>query len=585
MGAALLVHSRADLADSTPKALTGPEVRALYSELRGAFAGRNDEYRQARLLFNGEHWGLPDNPTPIGKKYTITANYIRKTVEKGITQMIGELPAIQAIPRDAEDPERRLAERLEALLYCSWEQNDASIVFRRVAFNQRLLRRGWIYYWWDNEKKCVRFRSVAPENVYPLYDGDDLVEVVMVSQRNTRLLKRMYPQYAEKITSTQETSEIAVDDPARSVHGIGLEQSGMTGTTHVLDWFDTHGNWTRVMGEAVHSQNLLYDTGRVPLIEFPNAIRGDEQEPYSDVEDIRDLNLYLDQLLSQAGNVIKKFANPVVVDYGSGQSPQNVRAIVQNEEGGVLPARRDAKMEYLNWTGQPPDIQNQFARVMAAIYDLSGQPQSAYGQTVTNQSGVMTNLSMTPTVQTTTDRQAIFTVGLVRLNEAILCLYEKFMSGEEISVKGSKPKRAGVRGGPRVPYEEVVRGEEIDGWYKNRIKWPSALRTDDPIYVQNIIAQLTSKPRLLNAYDALELLGYEDVEAMIDRLKAELEDPRFNPEGIKTAIDAAASLSEVPDLGAMEGLDPGMQTPTDAEMGGAAQAAGNPNRDTLASGY
>lgn len=575
------------MADSTPKALTGPEVRALYSELRGAYAGRNDEYRQARLLFNGEHWGLPDNPTPTGKKYTLTANYVRKTVEKGVTQMIGELPAIQAIPRDAEDPERRLAERLEALLYNTWEKNDASIVFRRVAFNQRLLRRGWIYFWWDNERKCVRFKSVAPENVYPVYDGDDLIEVVMVSQRNTRLLKRQYPNLASKIDSTQEASEIAVDDPARSVHGMGLEASSLTGTTQVIDWFDVHGNWTRSMGPgADHSQNLLYDLGRVPLIEFPNAIRGDEQEPYSDIEDIRDLNLYLDQLLSQAGNVIKKFANPVVVDYGSGQSPQNVRAIIQNEEGGVLPARRDAKMEYLNWTGQPPDIQNQFARVMAAIYDLSGQPQSSYGQTVTNQSGVMTNLSMTPTVQATTDRQAIFTVGLVRLNEAILCLYEKFMSGHDISVKGSKPKRAGVRSGPRVPYEEVVRGEEIDGWYKNRIKWPSALRTDDPIYVQNIIAQLTSKPRLLNVYDAMELLGYEDVEAMIDRLKAELEDPRFNPEGLKTAIDAASALSGVPgDLGAMAGIDPGMETETDAQMGAAAQAGGNPNRDKLASGY
>lgn len=573
-------------ADATPKGLTGTEVRSLYHELRGSFAGRNDEYRQARLLFNGEHWGLPDNPIPTGKKYTLTANYVRKTIEKGVTQMIGEMPAIQALPQDAEDPERRLAEKREALLYYSWDKNQASLVFRRVAFNQRLLRRGWLYFWWDFQNKCVRFRSVAPENVYPIYDGDDLMEVIMVSQRNTRLLKRLYPKLASQIVPTSDEGEFAGDNPNRSNRGVGPEHSEMTGTTQVLDWFDTYGNWTRVMGEAVHTQNLMYDIGRVPLIEFPNAIRGDEQEPYSDVEDIRDLNIYVDQLLSQAGNVIKKFANPVVVDYGSGQSPQNVRAIIQNEEGGVLPARRDAKMEYLNWTGQPPDIQNQFARVMAAIYDLSGQPQSAYGQTVTNQSGVMTNLSMTPTVITTTDRQTLFSIGLVHLNEAILCLYEKFMGGEEISVSGMKPKRYGVRGGPRVSYSESLRGSEIGGWYKNRIKWPSALRTDDPVYVQNIIAQLTSKPRLLNVYDAMELLGYEDVEAMIDRLKAELEDPRFNPEGLKTAIDAASALSEMPgDLGAMAGLDPGMETDTDAGMAAAAQSAGNPNRDDLASGY
>ena len=576
----------ADSTAPTPKALTGPEVRALYEELKGNYSGRNDEYRQARLLFNGEHWGLPDNPLPVGRKYSLTANYVRKTVEKGITQMIGELPAIQALPRDAEDPERRLAERIEALLYYSWEKNDMPVVARRVAFNQRCLRRGWLYYWWDNDKKCVRFKSVAPENVFPVYDGDDIIECIMVSQRNTRHLKRMYPSLASKIEPTHETSEIATDDPARSIRGVGFEQAKMTGTTLVIDWFDTHGNWTRVMGDsAVHSQNLLYKTGRVPLIEFPNAIRGDEQEPYSDIEDIRDLNLYLDQLISQAGNVIKKFANPVVVDYGSGQSPQNVRAIIQNEEGGVLPARREAKLEYLNWTGQPPDIQNQFARITQMIYDLSGQPQSAYGQTVTNQSGVMTNLSMTPTVMTTTDRQAIFGVGLVRLNEAILCLYEHFMGNEVISVNGSKPKRSGVRGGPRVSYQEELRGNEIDGWYKNRIKWPSALRTDDPVYVQNIIAQLTSQPPLLNVYDAMELLGYEDVEAMIDRLKAQLEDPRFNPEGLRTAIDAAGALSDIPDLGELGGLDPGLETETDLQMGSAAQASASPHTEKLASGY
>lgn len=573
-----------DYTAPTGTALDAKEVRELYEELRGTFAGRNDEYHQYRQRYDGIHWGTPELPTQNGK-HAITLNYVRPTVDKAVSMLLGSQPGIQVLPPGADAAARRLAEYEEALLYATWDVNHAATVFRRVAHNAILLRRGFIFYWWDNVAKRVRFRSVSPENVYPVYDGEDMLQVLIVSERLTSSLKARYPDLASQIVPDTEGDETFGGNPEASHSGPTRMAGKHTGMTKVLDWYDRDGNWTRVMGEAVHSQNLDYGTGSVPLIEFVNRVTGDEREPASEITDIWDLNLELNRLVSQSADIISKYANPTVVDYGSGQDPQTVRRTLQGE-GAVIPARQQSRIEFLNWTGQPPDIQNQFGRLMQAIHDLSGQPPSAYGQTLTNQSGVMTNLSMTPTVTANQDRQTQFGHALEQLNEAILRLYEQFMKGQDIDVRGSRPKRAGSKA--MKFYEVVINGSDINGWYLNRIKWPSALRTDDPVYVQNIIGRATAQPILMSVYDALEALGEEDVEAHLDRVKQQLEDPRFNPQGLQSAIGAATALSEVPDMPTdMDGFDPGYD-PGDGEgMGGgpdmntAAVAQGNPNRDTL----
>lgn len=573
--------------------LSGKEVRELYAELRAAFAPRNGEYALARDRYLGRHWDDATNPAPRGR-YSLTLNYVRPVVDKTVQLLVGEMPGIQVMPPGTDEVARRLAEAEEAILYSNWEFNDAPLVFRRVAFNSVLVRRGLVYYWWDAKAKTVRFRSLAPDNYFPVYDGEDVVECVLVSRRLTRTLQAAYPSLANKIRSDSETDAVFDEarwtrvvngqiDPLDDTNHGSAERTPMTGTTLVIDWYDRNGNWTRVMGDAVHNQNLGYRTGKVPVIEFVNTITGDEREPRSEVEDIIELNQYLDQLVSQQADIIKKYANPTIIDYGSGQDAQTVKRTVQGE-GAVLPAKRDAKVEYLNWTGTAPAIEEQFVRVMSAIFDLSGKPASSFGQTVTNQSGVMTNMALTPTIASNTEKQTIFGHGLVELNEKILMLFETFMKGEQIHAKGSRAKRPGIK--TPVFYDVTLTGRDIAGWYKNRIKWPSALRTDDPLYVQNEISKVQSSPPVQSVYTTLENLGIEDVEAEIDRIKEQLEDPRFHPDVMKAGIDAAGALSGVPPMGGdLDGLDPGAPTGFDSNaMDMAAEGAGNPNRDALVGG-
>lgn len=581
-------------AGAAPSPLSAEEVRSLYRELQAVSAGRNGEYATARDRYNGKHWGDAENPNPDGKRYTITLNYIRPTVAKTVQLLLGQMPGIQVMPPGVDEEARRLAEAEEALLYSTWEVNEAPKVFRRVAHNRALLRRGLIYYWWDAAKKRVRFRSVAPDNFYPVYDGEEIVECVIVSRRLTRALKRQYPRLASRIVPDNDGDDVHDEGTyARQVQGQTdiLDPSGasstqlrdpVAGQTTVLDWYDKHGNWVRVMGEVAHSQNLKYGTDTVPVIEFPNSLPGDEREPHSEIDDVVDLNLYIDQLVSQQADIIRRYSNPTIIDKQSGQSAQQIRQTVQGD-GGVLPIKRDGEILLLNWQGTAPDIANQYARVMTSIYDLSGKPASSYGQLLSNQSGVATNMALSPATMTTEEAQSLFGMGLMQLNEAILRLNQTFMAGQPIEVRVSAAGRGRSADAWRF-YDVQITGDEIGGWFKNRIKWPSALRTDDPIFVQNELAKAkgdAENPPSQSLYTTMENLGIEDVEAEIDRIKTQLEDPRLHPGRLSAAISAAQAFQESQLPAGVEGLDPvqgaGAAAVDPLAAGAALEASGSPH--------
>lgn len=562
-----------DYESDTPAALTGAQVRDLYEELRGQYSARNAELHDLGQVYRGTHWDGDKLRTERGR-YSLTFNYVASTVEKAVENLVGIMPAIQVLPPGVNQAERDLAEQLEAVLYGTWQANRMDQVLRRIAHNVVLKRSGHLYMWWDPKRQIVRYRSIAPENYYPVMDGDEVVECVVVSTRNTRLLKRAYPELATKILADAERDEINSEDPTDSPSSGGMAQ-----TTKVIDWFDRHGNWVRVMGDAPHSQKLGYGIDRVPVYDFVNNLPGDEGQSRSEVEDIIELNRYYDQLISQQADIIRKYSNPPVLNEDTGNSNTEVQRAVRGD-GSVIMVKKGGVLKYLNWEGTLPEIGAQVDRVKDAIHDLSGKPASAYGQTVTNQSGVVTNMALTPTVSQTTARETLMGATLSEINSDTLKLYERFMKGERITFKG---RRAG-----RTPYQHrffkvEITGNEIAGWYENRMKWPSAYRVDDPVYVQNILQQAQGDHPVLPIYDALEDLGREDVEATLDRLAMQLEDPRFHPDRLKMAVDAASSLAGIEAPGGDLGLGGGGGL--DAEdVNDAAEAVGSPDRAALVNG-
>lgn len=575
------------------------EIVDLAESLRAQYGGRNGEYASNRDYYGGKHWNAELNPAPKGR-YSLTLNYIKTSIDKDVQGLLGRMFGLQVIPRGTDEMARRVAEACEAVLYGTYAASNAPMVFERIAFNQFLLRRGFLYYWWDPTSKLVRFRSIAPDNFYPVYDGEEIVECVVMSRRNTRVLQAMYPKYKQQITSDSGSDEVRLTggytplvdgypDPLSDAGSVG-DSHVDTGYTTVIDWYDRDGNWVRLMGDATHEQNLGYGTGRIPFIEFTNGVMGDEQEPRSNIEDIVELNMYLDQLVSQQADIIKKYSNPTIIDKGSGQAPEVVRRTV-GADGAVLPIRKDGEIHFLNWDGSQPPVLEMIGTILGAIQDLSSKPASSYGQTVTNQSGVMTNMALSPMMASTESRQKQFGHLMSLFNEDVLRIYEKFASGDELMFAGTRSmgsqlKQTGVytsamaydAGGTPV----YITGKDINGWYRNRIKWPSAIRTDDPVYVQTELSKMTSQPPAQSIYTTLENLGVEDVEAERDRILSELEDPRFHADVMTANVDAAAALQGSPMPGDESGFG-GAAGSSVSDLMQSAEASASPMRDQKAS--
>jgi hypothetical protein len=540
------------------------EILELFHELRSQWAERNAEYQRMRLAYAGDHWQGQGLELPNEHHYALTANYIGPMVDKDVQLLFGQLPAIMVPPPTADAGGRGLAERIEGILYGNWEFNKAHQQLLNAAFHACVLRRGVLYYWWDAACKQVLWKSVIPENFYPVYDGDELYEAVYVSRRLTRALRAQYPEHADEIRSDDGSNAMSqqvypsptvdgqLEPLSDAAYSPNARPEGKESYTTVLDYYRRDGWWVRMAGQYLHSQQLDYGVGEVPFIEIQNGVVGDEQEPVGTIDRILELNQYYNILLSQKADIIRKTANPPVLDQGTGQQVAKLQSALAGD-GSVIPARVGSDLKYVVWpTGSMPDIEGQLTEVRDIMFDISGKPRSAFGQAVTNQSGVVTNLALTPTLQSNELRETVWGAALERLNRCILALYERFMAKDAIVFRTEKRS---IRGAAvqTTPFDVSMAGEEIAGWHKNRMKWPSAIRTDDPVYLDGVLKKLSNPVQAISLYDALEELGYEDVEARIDRIRAEREDPRIHPEILAQTVESLTALGGLQDP-AMDGL-------------------------------
>jgi hypothetical protein len=551
-------------------------VDDFYRSMKTEHAERNADYDVARKRVDGVLWGDSTNPLPRNR-YSLSANYLQPIVMKHVQLLMGRLPAIQVMPRGVEQDDRDHAEKLEGILYGMWNVSDAGTVFQKVAWDSYVLRRGLVYYWYDTTAHMARFKHVNPDDYYARMDNGEVYECAYGYRRNINALKEDYPDVGAALEPDPPTHTV-------QIYGQTGPEFNQTDYVTVIDYYNKKGHFTRIANEIVlEDMDLAYPEKGVPFVEFPCYPSNGNREPKNGIDQLVELVQYLSQLVSQKADVIRTYANPTILDKASGQSPEQIRRAVA-ADGSVLPIHRDGTLEFLNWTGTMPAIEEQVELIRDLIFDLSGKPRSAFGQTVTNQSGVVTNLALTPTLQSNEFHETQWGFALSFLNRRLLQLTEKFGKSYETTYRGYRPIGIDMRG---AHVENLkFRGEMVDQWYENRIKWPSAIRTDDPVYIQNIISQLTSDPPTISLYTALEELGKEDVEAEIERISKQLEDPRMHPDRMEAGVNAASQAGNGALAGGLLGAPPPGGDP-EVDEGNPAltdslEASGNPNRNALA---
>lgn len=544
---------------------------------------RNGEYEQNRQYVDGNMYDGA-HPRPTGTRVALTANYLLPFTMKHVQLLVGRLPAIQVLPAGSEEHHRRHAEALEGICYSAWRHSQAQDLLQKVAWDSFVLRRGLVYYWWEPGQSGTpgqfRFKYVTPDDFYPEWDGDRMYRAMYAYRRHVDSMRREYPDKANVIAADPMTTP-----GPQAIYGMDQPRLDQTHYVTVYDYFDKWGRYARVANEQLLVQgNLGHPEPEVPFIEFPYYPANGNREPENGLDPLVQLNQHLNALISQKSDIIRKYANPTVLNKQSGNSAEEVRRAT-SAEGSVLNVHKDGEVSYLNWDGTVPAIDEQIQLVLDTMFDISGKPRSAFGQTITNQSGVMTNLSLTPTLQSNEYHETLWGRRLSHLNARCLALTEHFNKGTEITYRGRVPVGRDLAKTRMV--ETTIDPKEIGGWYENVIKWPSAIRVDDPVHIQSVIQRLTSDPPAISLYSALEELGVEDVEEEIDRILEQREDPRLSADTVAAGAASAMGIGDPALAGAIAGAPPpesgGVppQTGVPAMTGQAAMSAGNPNAEIL----
>lgn len=537
-------------------------------------AERNAEYDACRSVIDGEMWDQT-HPKPPGR-YAVTANYLMPFAMKHVQLLTGRLCSIQVLPVGSEEHHRRHAEALEGICYAAWTFSKAETLLQRVAWDSFVLRRGLIYYWWDAKARIARFKYCTPDDFYPEWDGGEMYRAMYAYRRHVDSLRREYPEMAHLIEAD------AMNAPGPT-YLAGMDQPRLEQTHYVTvyDYFDRWGRYARVANDQILATgNLAHPEPEVPFIEFPYFVTNANLEPKNGLDPLIELNQHLNTLISQKSDIIRKYSNPTVLNKQSGNSAEEVRRAT-SADGSVLNVHKDGEVKYLNWEGSTPAIDEQIQLLLDMMFDISGKPRSAFGQTITNQSGVLTNLSLTPTLQSNEYHESLWGERLSHLNRRILTLTEKFAKGNQLVYRGHAP--LGRDAGSTRMVEVMMDPADIGGWYENVIKWPSAIRVDDPVHVQTVISRLTSDPPAISLYSALEELGVEDVEEEMDRILEQREDPRLSPETVAQGSTSAMGYGDPMLAGQLAGVPP-VGPPTGGggpPMAAALQGAGSPYTEAL----
>lgn len=538
---------------------------------------RNGEYEQARAYVDGKMYDA-QHPRPVNRSAVI-ANYLLPFTMKHVQLLVGRLPGIQVLPAGSEEHHRRHAEALEGILYSAWGHNQAEDLLQKVAWDSYVLRRGLTYYWWDPKTREFRFKYVTPDDFYPEWDGDTMYRAMYAYRRHVDSLRREYPDKRHVI----EADSMGTPGP-QYIGGMDQPRVDQTHYVTVYDYFDKWGRYARVANEQMLVQgNLGHPEPEVPFIEFPYYPSNGNREPKNGIDPLVPLNQHLNTLISQKSDIIKKYSNPTVLNRQSGNSAEEVRRAT-SAEGSVLNVHKDGDVSYLNWDGTTPAIDEQIQLILDTMFDISGKPRSSFGQTITNQSGVLTNLSLTPTLQSNEYHETLWGQRLAHLNARCLALTEHFDKGNERTYRGRVPVGMDLKKTRMM--DTTIDPKDIGGWYENVIKWPSAIRVDDPVHVQTTLSRLTSDPPAISLYSALEDLGVEDVEEEIDRILEQREDPRLSADTVAAGAASAMGIGDPAMAGAIAGAPPPPNGSApipggNPAMGSAAMAGGNPNASAL----
>lgn len=417
--------------------------------LRARHAERLRRYREYLDAYEGRHW-----ERPRGGRTTLTLNYCRAIVDKGVSYLLGRGIGF-AVPDTEQGLAPEAARRAERILYTVYEDEGLEAVDLAAAQNAAILGDAALKVAWDPWAGRIRVHNVDPFGFFPRWSADDqatLWRVDLVYQLEAEEAERLY-----------------------GVRGVGL--------------VDVAESWTAERFQLTVGGNRLRDQanpyGFVPFVHVPNLPQPNEPWGVSDVRDIIGINRALNERMSEQADTIRYHADPPVIFKGVQEHTD-----LAVGPGTVWDIPADAEVKLLEWQGSAPAVEGHIDRLLRALHDVSETPRTSFGDSGRLLSGVALEMELRPLIQRTMRKRVIWTRALRARNSMVLRLAERF-------------GYLGTRPGELAPY-------------RTRIIWPPLLPRDDAQEVRNNVALVAAGLR--SARTAMDALGTEDPEAELARV-------------------------------------------------------------------
>lgn len=227
------------------------------------------------------------------------------------------------------------------------------------------------------------------------------------------------------------------------------------------------------------------------------------------------LQIKINERLSDEAEIVKQYASPWIIDENSGQDPKDIVGGAQGAK--VIPINEGGNIRFLEWSGRVYPVSQHIQTLINAFDDVVAMPKIAYGNI---EQSIATGVSLTVSFQGTQTKIADWAENI---DQAIRKMWKNNLLILEKEVAGVK--------------------DVIQGHYDVKVEWGERAPRDESLFITNILNM--KQANVISDMTAREKLG---IASPIDEQKQiikEKNDPKYNPELALTKMQAMAQIEQV----------------------------------------
>lgn len=357
-------------------------------------ADRRRRYREY-LDYHEERRGAPPARP---RERTLTFNYARAIVEKGVTYLVTEhRPVLSHVSDTADgDTARRQAALAERVLDEVWDANDLARLDVETEIDTAVLGDGAFKVTWADDEERVVVTAPDVQGLFAWWHPDDVRRLRRVASRYTLDAEQAEEQFGRSLRR----------------HGRRPAQADV-----VESW--TAAEFTLwLQGEEIERRENPY--GAIPFVIYPNLPRPKQFWGISDIETIRGSLEELNRAYTQLSRILELSGNPIAVL----ENVEETRDIAV-QPGAVWEVPEQARaylLDLLQGGGVRLHV-DYVDLVYRALHDLAEVPRIAFGDGRTDASGVALQMELDPLLRRVARKRLIRTAALRRRDRLILAVH------------------------------------------------------------------------------------------------------------------------------------------------------------------